>query len=200
VESQPTCVSKRSAPESPACVGCAVDPRIRRGATVCVRARAPGAGVSAGRARAQERQRLQAHGSGPRTALPLRLLSGARVDAAAGPLERRAAHEVAAPLVGPLDAGRRAGARAPRGAGAGRGLWAYLFAAAARGGRSHAAARHPRGQARGRDCIVPELSRNHNIGAHGATVSESDFRQRLDRRAHPRPAAPRCPRVGQPPT
>ncbi|KAJ1489324.1 GNT-I family-domain-containing protein [Baffinella frigidus] len=34
-------------------------------------------------------------------------------------------------------------------------------------------------QAKGRDCVVPELSRNHNIGAKGATVSINDFRQRL---------------------
>lgn len=34
-------------------------------------------------------------------------------------------------------------------------------------------------QAKGRDCIVPELSRNHNIGAQGATVSQRDFEERL---------------------
>ena len=34
-------------------------------------------------------------------------------------------------------------------------------------------------QSKGRDCIVPELSRNHNIGAQGATVSQRDFEERL---------------------
>jgi hypothetical protein len=30
-------------------------------------------------------------------------------------------------------------------------------------------------QTKGRDCIVPELSRNHNIGAQGATVFPNDI-------------------------
>ena len=34
-------------------------------------------------------------------------------------------------------------------------------------------------QAKGRDCIIPEVSRNHNIGAEGATVSKADYDRKL---------------------
>mmetsp|Transcript_11858 Transcript_11858/g.28347 ORF Transcript_11858/g.28347 Transcript_11858/m.28347 type:complete len:623 (+) Transcript_11858:114-1982(+) len=39
-------------------------------------------------------------------------------------------------------------------------------------------------QHKGRDCIIPELSRNHNIGAVGATVSQNAFEAKLKNIAH----------------